>query len=155
MLLGDILEFQKQMTTKKMLNKCYSDLIQLNSFIDRYRYLKIYGRVGEETFGYDRWVNQELYKSRKWRSTRNGIIIRDEGCDLGVDGYELQDYIIVHHINPITLEDIEEERDKVFDPENLICCSSKTHKAIHFGDESLLPKEPVIRRPGDTCLWRN
>ena len=137
-----------------MMTKCYSDLRQIDSFKERYLYLKLHGIVGEATFGYDRWVNQSLYKSGKWRRTRNGIIIRDEACDLGIEGYELEDYIMVHHINPITLEDIEEERDIVFDPENLICCSSKTHKAIHFGDESLLPKEPIIRRPGDTCLWR-
>ena len=136
------------------MNKCYSDLRQIDSFKERYYYLKLHGTVGEETFGYDRYVNQQLYKSQKWRITRRGIIIRDNGCDLGVDGYELDDYIMVHHINPITLEDIEEERDIIFNPENLICCSSRTHKAIHFGDENLLPKEFVSRRPGDTCLWR-
>ena len=134
--------------------RCYSDLRCIDSFKERYLYLKLRGRVGEETFGIDRYVNQLLYKSQKWKRTRREIIIRDNGCDLGVDGFELDDYIMVHHMNPITLEDIEEERDIIFDPENLICCSSRTHKAIHFGDESLLPKEPVIRRPGDTCLWR-
>lgn len=134
--------------------RCYSDLIQLNSFIERYRYLKIYGRVGEDTFGFDRYVNQALYKSQRWRKTRGDVIIRDNACDLGVDGYEMGDYIVVHHMNPITLEDIEEERDNVFNPEYLISCSSRTHKAIHFGDESLLPKEPVVRKPNDTCLWR-
>lgn len=132
----------------------YSDLRQIDSFKERYLYLKLNGRVGEETFGYDRWVNQTLYKSQKWKRTRNEIIIRDNGCDLGMDGYELDSFIMVHHMNPITLEDIEEERDIIFDPENLICCSSRTHKAIHFGDESLLPKEPIIRTPGDTCLWK-
>lgn len=134
--------------------RCYSDLKQIDSFIERYKYLKLHGRVGEETFGFDRYVNQSLYKSQKWKRTRREIIIRDNGCDLGVEGFELDDYIMVHHMNPITLEDIEEERDIIFNPENLICCSSRTHKAIHFGDESLLPKEPIIRRPGDTCLWR-
>lgn len=134
--------------------RCYSDLRCIDSFKERYLYLKLHGRVGEETFGIDRYVNQSLYKSQKWKRTRREIIIRDNGCDLGVDGFELDDYIMVHHMNPITLEDIEEERDIIFDPENLICCSSRTHKAIHFGDESLLPKEPIIRRPGDTCLWR-
>lgn len=134
--------------------RCYSDLKQIDSFKERYLYLKLHGKVGEETFGFDRWMNQSLYKSQKWRKTRREIIIRDNGCDLGVDGFELDNYIMVHHINPITLEDIEEERDVIFDPENLICCSSRTHKAIHFGDESLLPKEPIIRRAGDTCLWR-
>lgn len=134
--------------------RCYSDLKQIDSFIERYKYLKLHGRVGEETFGFDRYVNQSLYKSQKWKRTRREIIIRDNGCDLGVEGFELDDYIMVHHMNPITLEDIEEERDIIFNPENLICCSSRTHKAIHFGDESLLPKEPIIRRLGDTCLWR-
>lgn len=138
---------------KKMI-RCYSDLRQIDSFKERYLYLKLNGRVGEETFGYDRWVNQTLYKSQKWKRIRNEIIIRDNGCDLGMDGYELDSFIMVHHMNPITLEDIEEERDIIFDPENLICCSSRTHKAIHFGDESLLPKEPIIRTPGDTCLWK-
>lgn len=134
--------------------RCYSDLIQIYSFIDRYYYLKLHGIVGEDTFGFDRYVNQALYKSPRWRRTRNEVIIRDNGCDLGVEGFELSNYIIVHHMNPITLEDIEEERDYIFDPEYLISCSSRTHKAIHFGDENLLPKEPTIRKPNDTCLWR-
>ncbi len=126
----------------------------LDSFLERYYYLKLHGKVAEETFGLDRYVNQMLYRSRKWKRTRAQVIIRDNGCDLGVDGRELSDYIVVHHMNPITLEDIEEERDSVFDPEYLICCSSRTHKAIHFGDETLLPKEFIGRRPNDTCLWR-
>lgn len=134
--------------------KCYRDLIQLESFIERYQYLKLHGKVGEDTFGLDRYVNQMLYKSHKWKRTRSQIIIRDNGCDLGVEGHELDNYIVVHHMNPITLEDIEEERDIIFDPENLICCSSRTHQAIHFGDEGLLPKDFVQRRPNDTCLWR-
>ena len=135
--------------------RSYFDLIQIDSFIERYYYLRITGQVGESTFGVDRYINQMLYKSRKWRRTRDRIIIRDNACDLGVEGYELDNYIIVHHINPITLEDIEEERDIVFDPENLICCSRRTHEAIHFGDESILPKQYSPRRPNDTCLWRN
>ena len=134
--------------------RCYSDLIQLPTFQERYNYLKLHGKVGEDTFGYDRYINQMLYKSLKWKRTRSQVIIRDNGCDLGVEGFELEDYIMVHHMNPLTLEDIEEERDNVFNPEYLICCSSRTHKAIHFGDESMLPKEPVVRRPNDTCLWR-
>lgn len=134
--------------------RCYSDLILLESFKERYDYLKLHGKVGEETFGLDRYVNQSLYRSRKWKRIRAQVIIRDNGCDLGVDGRELSEYIIVHHMNPITLEDIEEERDSVFDPEYLICCSTRTHKAIHFGDENLLPKEFIGRRPNDTCLWR-
>lgn len=136
------------------MTKCYSDLLTIDSFMDRYLYLKLYGKVAEETFGFERYLNQQLYKSPRWRRTRSKIIIRDNGCDLGVEGYELSDYIIIHHINPITVEDIEEENDVIFDPENLICCSSRTHKAIHFGDEKLLIRGFVERRPNDTCLWR-
>ena len=132
----------------------YSDLIQLNTFEERYSYLKLHGKVGEDTFGYDRYINQMLYRSKRWRRTRNEIIIRDNACDLGIDGYELDNYIVVHHMNPLTIEDIEEERDVVYNPEYLISCSSMTHKAIHFGDENLLSREPIIRRPNDTCLWR-
>lgn len=134
--------------------RCYNDLIQLKTFEERFQYLKINGKVGEETFGLDRYINQQLYKSQKWRSTRSRIIIRDDGCDLGIDGRQLDDYIVVHHMNPIALEDIEEERDIVFDPNYLICCSTRTHRAIHFGDENLLIRDPVVRRPNDTCLWR-
>ena len=134
--------------------RCYNDLIQLKTFEERFRYLKINGKVGEETFGLDRYINQQLYKSQRWRSTRSRIIIRDDGCDLGIDGRQLDDYIVVHHMNPIALEDIEEERDIVFDPNYLICCSTRTHRAIHFGDENLLIRDPIIRRPNDTCLWR-
>ena len=134
--------------------RCYNDLIQLKTFEERFQYLKINGKVGEETFGLDRYINQQLYKSQRWRSTRSKIIIRDDGCDLGIDGRQLDDYIVVHHMNPIALEDIEEERDIVFDPNYLICCSTRTHRAIHFGDENLLIRDPVIRRPNDTCLWR-
>jgi len=134
--------------------RCYKDLSRLESFMERYQYLKIHGKVGEETFGLDRYINQSLYKSQRWKNIRSQVIIRDNGCDLGVDGHEIDRYIVVHHMNPITLEDIEEERDVVFDPEYLICCTSRTHQAIHFGDEGLLPKDYVERRPNDTCLWR-
>lgn len=137
-----------------MITKSYGELNQFTTFLDRYNYLKIGGVIGSETFGLDRYVNQMLYKSRKWRSVRNQVIIRDEGCDLGLEGYDIIDQIVVHHMNPITLEDIEEERDYVFDPYFLICCSKRTHNAIHFGDESLLPKDPIIRRPNDTCPWK-
>jgi len=134
--------------------RCYKDLSRLESFMERYQYLKIHGKVGEETFGLDRYINQSLYKSQRWKNIRSQVIIRDNGCDLGVDGHEIDRYIVVHHMNPITLEDIEEERDVVFDPEYLICCTSRTHQAIHFGDEGLLPKDYVERKPNDTCLWR-
>ena len=134
--------------------RCYSDLIQLETFKERYYYLKLHGKVGEDTFGFDRYINQSLYKSNKWKRTRSQVIIRDNGCDLGIEGHELDNYIVIHHMNPLTLEDIEEERDVVFNPEYLISCSSRTHKAIHFGDENLLPKDFVEIRPNDTCLWR-
>lgn len=134
--------------------RCYSDLIQLETFKERYYYLKLHGKVGEDTFGFDRYINQSLYKSNKWKRTRSQVIIRDNGCDLGIEGHEIDKYIVIHHMNPLTLEDIEEERDVVFNPEYLISCSSRTHKAIHFGDENLLPKDFVERRPNDTCLWR-
>ena len=136
------------------MTRCYSDLIQIDTFMERYYYLKLHGKVAEETFGIDRYINQALYNSRKWKRTRENIIIRDNAYDLGVEGYEMGDYITVHHINPLTLEDIEEDSDLIYDPENLISCSPRTHKAIHFGDERILPKEFVGRRPNDTTLWR-
>lgn len=134
--------------------RCYNDLIQLKTFEERFSYLKLHGKVGEDTFGFDRYLNQQLYKSRRWKMARSQVIIRDDGCDLGLDGYQLDNYIVVHHMNPLTLEDLEEERDEIFDPNYLICCSSRTHKAIHFGDENLLSRDPIIRRPNDTCPWR-
>lgn len=134
--------------------RTYSELKNYKTFIDRYNYLKLVGEVGVETFGMDRYINQMLYRSRKWKQTRNKVIIRDNGCDLGVDGYDLYDRIIIHHMNPLTLEDIEEESPDVFDPEFLICTSFRTHNAIHYGDANLLPKEPIERRPHDTCPWK-
>lgn len=132
----------------------YSELITYNTFVDRYNYLKLAGQVGVETFGFERYINQALYRSKRWLDARRKVIIRDQGCDLGIDGYEIGDRIIVHHMNPITLEDIEEERECVFDPEFLISCSFMTHNAIHYGDESLLPKLPVERSANDTCPWK-
>lgn len=137
-----------------MRDKSYHELRQYETFLDRYNYLKLVGKVGVETFGFDRYLNQILYRSRKWRRARDEVIIRDNGCDLGVDGYEINDLIIVHHMNPITLEDVENEEDWIFDPEYLVCCSKRTHNAIHYGDESQLPRLPVERRPYDTCPWK-
>lgn len=134
--------------------RTYSELKNFKTFIDRYRYLKLHGIVGEGTFGTDRYINQMLYRSYKWRKVRNQIIMRDNGCDLGVEGYDIYDKIIIHHMNPLTLEDIEEEKDYIFDPEFLISTSFRTHNAIHYGDESLLPTELVERRPNDTCPWK-
>ena len=137
-----------------MRNRNYTELSRLKTIEERFEYLKLSGRVGEDTFGFDRYINQMFYKSKRWRKARDLVIIRDNGCDLGVEGFEINDKILVHHMNPITLEDIEEERDWIFDPEYLICSSDRTHKAIHYGDERLLPQLPKERRPGDTCPWR-
>lgn len=132
----------------------YQELTSYSSFIDRYKYLKLTGQVGSETFGIDRYINQALYKSNRWRETRNKVIIRDNGCDLGVEGYDIYDRIIVHHMNPILLEDIEEDNDDIFDLNYLISTSFKTHNAIHYGDEKLLPVLPKERTRNDTCPWK-
>ena len=133
--------------------RTYTELKSLKLFQTRYDYLRLGGLVGDATFGYDRWINQMLYTSKRWRSIRDQIIIRDGGCDLGIEGREIHDKIFIHHMNPITVEDIIEERPHVFDPEYLICTSPSTHNAIHFGDESLLLQLPIERKPGDTTLW--
>lgn len=135
------------------MNRTYSELIKLKTFNERYEYLRLSNVVGETTFGFDRYLNQALYHSSKWKSIRDLIIIRDEGCDLGVIGYEVFDTIVIHHMNPITPKDIELGRDIVFDLEVLICTSYKTHLAIHYGNKDLLPKPLVVRQPGDTTLW--
>lgn len=134
--------------------RTYSQLMKLKTFKERYEYLKLAGKVGESTFGYDRYLNQLLYNSPRWKAARRKAIIRDEGCDLGHPDYEIKDMIIVHHINPITIEDIENENEDIYNLENLICCTDRTHKAIHYGDERLLPQLPIERRPGDTCPWK-
>lgn len=138
----------------KTMNRSYSELIKLSTFEERYEYLRLGGRVGKETFGYDRYLNQILYTSDDWRSFRHPIIIRDNGCDLGCEGFELHSRIIVHHINPITVEDVINRSPKVFDPENVICTSLNTHQAIHYGDKTMLPLLPVERTRHDTCPWR-
>jgi len=134
--------------------RTFSELKKLRTFEDRYRYLQLVGTVGESTFGYDRYLNQMLYTSKRWLRTRDTIIIRDHGCDLGVKDYEIHGRIIIHHMNPISIEDIENCYDELFDPESLICTSHNTHLAIHFGSESLLPQLPIERRPNDMCPWR-
>lgn len=138
----------------KTIIRSYRELRRLKTFEERYFYLQLKGVVGETTFGFDRYLNQILYTSDRWQKTRDGVIIRDNGCDLGIDGYEIQGRILVHHMNPITIEDVEEERDIVFDPEFLICTTLRTHNAIHFGDASLLPRLPIERRRNDTCPWK-
>lgn len=135
--------------------RTYSELITLPTYIERFNYLKLGGKVGVDTFGFDRYLNQQFYhKDPRWRSARDKVIIRDNGCDLGMEGYEIQAKIIVHHMNPITMDDIINKRDWIYDPEFLICTVHSTHNAIHYGDENLLFKGPVVRTPNDTCPWK-
>lgn len=133
--------------------KTYSEMCKLDTFIDRFNYLSLKGVVAEETFGFDRYLNQRFYKSREWKQLRNKIILRDHGCDLGIEGREIFDRVIIHHMNPLSLNDIEYMTDFLLDPEYLVCVSHQTHNAIHYGDESLLFTELVERTPGDTKLW--
>lgn len=135
------------------MNRSYRELIKRKTFKARFDYLRLHGNVGESTFGRSRHLNQFLYHSAIWRSLRDEIIIRDEGCDLGMPGYEIYEKLVVHHINPVTLTMIHDGDDRLYDPDNLITVSHNTHMAIHYGDESLLPKPLVVRRPGDTKLW--
>lgn len=133
--------------------KIYSELSVLRTFEERFRYLSLKGIVGEVTFGFDRWVNQQFYHSKQWRNIREQVIIRDNGCDLGVLGRDINDKMYIHHMVPMTLEDIQEGDDWIIDPEYLITCTHQTHNAIHYGDEHMLAKPYVERRPGDTKLW--
>lgn len=137
------------------MGKSYSELIYIPDYVGRFNYLALHGSVGEDTFGSRRYLNQAFYISEEWRRFRDKIIVRDMGLDLGMDGYEIGGPITIHHINPITIDDILKGSPKLLDPENAICVSGLTHKAIHYGDESLLPKPPVQRRPNDTCPWRH
>ena len=135
--------------------RTYSELIRLPTFEERYRYLRIGGRVGEETFGFDRYLNQMFYTSNEWRDIRDHVIIRDNGCDLGIPDREISGRILVHHMNPITVDDVVKRSKYLLDPEYLICTIKNTHDAIHYGDESLLFTGPIERRPNDTCPWKN
>lgn len=134
--------------------KCYSELITLPTFKERFNYLRLKGSVGEATFQFNRYLNQSFYRSAEWKRIRNEIIVRDNGCDLGCDGYEIHRGIIIHHINPISIDDILKRRSVLFDPENLISTVHLTHNAIHYGDESLLMVEPIERSANDTCPWK-
>lgn len=134
--------------------KTYNKCIKLPTFDERFEYLQLKGLVGEETFGYTRYLNQILYRSPEWKQLRQHVIMRDNGCDLAMDGYEIFGKILVHHINPITLKDIEERNPKVYDMNNLITVSFMTHQAIHYGSKDLLLLDPVERKPNDQCPWR-
>lgn len=136
-----------------MVTKSYSEMLQHSTFEERFRYLSLHGSVGRETFGFDRYVNQAFYTSREWRALRFEIIARDLGCDLGVQGYEIHDQILIHHMNPIGVKHVLDRDPDILNPEYLICTTKRTHNAIHFGDESQLPRVLVERRPGDTKLW--
>ena len=134
--------------------KTYNKCIKYKTFDERFEYLQLHGLVGEETFGYSRYLNQLLYRSPEWKRLRQQIILRDHGCDLAVEGYEVCGKILIHHINPISLQDIEERNPKVFDMNNLITVSFMTHQAIHYGSKDLLLLDPVERKPNDQCPWR-
>lgn len=134
--------------------RTYSELITLPTFEERFNYLKLKGQVGKDTFGFDRWLNQIFYKDPEWKSVRDYVIVRDNGCDLGVDGYEINGRILVHHMNPITKKDILERSKYLLDPEFLISTVHNTHNAIHYGDENLLAKTPIERTKNDTCPWK-
>ena len=135
--------------------RTYSELIQLPTFEERFNYLRLDGVVGKDTFGFDRYLNQQFYRSSEWKRIRNQVIVRDNGCDLGIDGYEIHGRILIHHINPISIEDLQHMSDLLMNPEYLICVSHRTHNAIHYGDESLIVTAPIERRQNDTCPWRH
>ena len=135
--------------------RTYSELITLHTFEERFKYLQLNGQVGESTFGFDRYMNQVFYRSQKWKSVRDFVIIRDCGCDLGVEGYDIHGKIIIHHMNPLSMRDIETESDFLLNPDFLICTTHNTHNAIHYGDEKLLVTAPIERTKNDTCPWRH
>lgn len=134
--------------------RTYSELIQISDYYDRFEYLKIGGKIGFETFGYDRYLNQILYASPEWRKFRDAIIIRDNGCDIAMPGFEIHDRLTVHHLNALTKEDILNRDPKIFDPENVVCVSHNTHMAIHYGSRDLLPQPIIVRTQNDTCPWK-
>lgn len=139
---------------KMTMIRTYSELMKLSTFEERYRYLKLAGKVAEETFGFDRYLNQSFYRTREWKQVRDQVIARDLGCDLGDPDREIDGLIIVHHMNPIRKDDILSKKSAILDPEFLICTSKRTHNAIHYGDESLLYEIPKARTKNDTCPWK-
>lgn len=149
------MKLMKVMKTMKTIIRTYSELITLPTFMERYKYLRIGGTVGTDTFGFDRYLNQAFYKSEEWKSIRRHVIIRDCGCDLGIEGHEIHERILIHHINPISEEDILGRSDFLLNPEYLISTSHRTHNAIHYGDDSILIDTPLERRKNDTCPWKH
>ena len=143
------------MKNQRRFTRTYNELIRLKTFEERFEYLRLGGIVGESTFGFDRYVNQMFYRSTEWKKVRREVIARDNGCDMADEDHPIGGRIIIHHINPIRLEDIEDSSDYLLDPNNLVCVSELTHNAIHFGDKSLLPDELIERKPNDTCPWKN
>jgi len=133
--------------------KTYTELSKFLTFEERFEYLRLHGSVGRSTFGFDRYINQQFYRSREWKSSRDFVIVRDDGCDLGVSGYEINGELLVHHVNPVGVSDIVHGELWIFDPEYLITTTHTTHNAIHYGDAALLPRVVAARRPGDTKLW--
>ena len=141
------------MTTMNI--RTYSELIQLPTFEERFDYLRLGGVVGKDTFGFDRYLNQQFYRSSEWKRIRNQVIVRDNGCDLGIDECEIHGRVLIHHMNPISIEDLQHMSDLLMNPEYLICVSHRTHNAIHYGDESLIVTTPIERSQNDTCPWRH
>ena len=136
------------------MNLNYTELSKLKTFEERFRYLQLCGEVGAETFGFERYLNQRFYKSAEWKRVRDEVILRDNGCDLGLEGHDICGRILIHHMNPIAVTDIEHCTDILLNPEYLVTVSHNTHNAIHYGDESLLVKAPTERKPNDTCPWK-
>ena len=135
--------------------RTYSELSELSTFEERFNYLKLNGKVGEETFGFDRYLNQIFYRSKEWKAIRDEVIVRDNGCDLGADGFEIFGRILIHHMNPISKEDILHRSEFLLNPEYLICTTKTTHDAIHYGDASLLIRAPIERKKNNMCPWKN
>lgn len=137
------------------MTRTYRELVKFKTFKKRFDYLKLSGTVGKDTFGFDRWFNQRFYNSAEWRHIRDFVIIRDNGCDLGIAGNDISGKILIHHMNPISIADIENRSDILLDPEYLICVSHNTHNAIHYGDSDLLLNNPIRRIKNDTCPWKH
>lgn len=142
------------METAEKRIRTYKELVSINNYLDRYKYLKLGGAVGQETFGFERYLNQKFYRTDEWRKVRDYVIVRDNGCDMAFDGREIHSRILIHHLNPVMPSDILERQSWILDPEFLVCVCKQTHDAIHYGDESLLLLDPVIRTKNDTCPWR-